>query len=501
MVPAGSLAPPPLPPGAHRPQPPAAAGIHPCPALHPRRGPRLPDLKPGARSCDPHALPVAAGPPPEAPSSGVADGPLPSIASPSSGKSFKGRLGVLLLNLGGPECLDDVRPFLYNLFADPDIIRLPAPLAFLQPAIAGLVSSVRAPQSIKGYSAIGGKSPLREITEEQARVLERAIQGKGQDCKVYVAMRYWHPYTEEAMESIKQDNVTTLVVLPLYPQFSISTSGSSLRLLQYLFETDPFLAGLQHTVIPSWYQRPGYVNAMADLVEEEMLKFSSSEGVVIFFSAHGVPKSYVELAGDPYKEEVEECVGLIIGELQRRGVRKPHTLAYQSRVGPVEWLKPYTDESIRKLAKEGVKKLMVVPISFVSEHIETLEEIDVEYRELAESLGIKEWQRVPALNTNPAFIDDLADAVLEALPYVGSLVGSSNSIVPIGGVDTLLESYDRERENLPPPTNLMWKWGFTQSAELWNGRLAMVAIAMILVMETTTGQGVLSKIFLNLWPS
>eukprot|EP00803_Ostreobium_quekettii_P000914 evm.model.scf_621EXC.2 EVM.evm.TU.scf_621EXC.2 scf_621EXC:34609-37407(-) len=499
MSSAGSFAPGPgAARGLHKAQVPRADAIVPRPP-HSKRDPHLPDLRTSAGGGDALAMPTMAGPPLDAK---VVSDPYPPIpASTSASRAAADKIGVLLLNLGGPESLDDVQPFLYNLFADPDIIRLPPSLAFLQPAIAGAISTLRAPQSCKGYSAIGGKSPLREITERQADVLERAIEGKGQACKVYVAMRYWHPYTEEAMEQIKRDGISRLVVLPLYPQFSISTSGSSLRLLQRLFEGDRFLAGLRHTVIPSWYQRPGYVNAMADLVWQEMAKFDSPEGVEVFFSAHGVPKSYVELAGDPYKEEMEECVGLIMAELRRRGVDNHHTLAYQSRVGPVEWLRPYTDQSIRKLAAEGVKKMLVVPISFVSEHIETLEEIDMEYRELAESQGVTDWRRVPALNTNPAFIDDLADAVLEALPFVGSLVGASNSIVPIGGIDTLLESYDRERESLPPPTNLMWKWGFTQSAELWNGRLAMVALAMILVMETSSGQGVLSNVLLNLFPS
>lgn len=445
------------------------------------------------------------------PTDGSVGGPSAPDASPrilapsrllsSTPTSSEGKVGVLLLNLGGPEKLDDVQLFLYNLFSDPDIIRLPASLSFLQPALARIISSVRAPQSTQGYRSIGGKSPLREITEEQASALQSAIEGKGQACKVYVAMRYWHPYTEEAMEYIKRDGVTSLIILPLYPQFSISTSGSSLRLLQRLFENDPKLSALKHTVIPSWYQRTGYVNAMADLIEAELAKFNSTEGVEIFFSAHGVPKSYVELAGDPYKEEVEECVGLIMKVMQQRQFTNHHTLAYQSRVGPVEWLKPYTDESIRHLGDQGVKKILVVPISFVSEHIETLEEIDVEYRELAEKCGIEDWKRVPALNTNPAFISDLADAVLEALPYVGSMVGSSSSIVPIGEVDTLLESYDRERDSLPPPTPLLWEWGWTTSAEIWNGRLAMVAILLILAMETQTGQGVLSRVFLSFLPS
>jgi ferrochelatase len=403
---------------------------------------------------------------------------------------------VLLLNLGGPETLDDVRPFLYNLFADPDIIRLPQALKFLQPVLANIISTLRSPKSAEGYAAIGGGSPLRRITDEQADALGNALRGRGLDAEVYVAMRYWHPYTEEALQHVVRDGITHLVILPLYPQFSISTSGSSLRLLEQLFKKDPVLSNLKHTVIPSWYQRPGYVGAMVDLIEQELAKFDQPEQVNVFFSAHGVPKSYVEEAGDPYKEEMEECVALIMNELQRRGRANEHTLAYQSRVGPVEWLQPYTDDSIRALGAAGVKSLLAVPISFVSEHIETLEEIDMEYRELALESGVKQWGRVPALNTNARFIEDLADAVVEALPYVGVMAGAptgNTSLVPMGDLDTLLDAYDRDRRTLPAPVE-PWSWGWTKSAETWNGRIAMVAIIVILLLEATTGQSFLSNV-------
>lgn len=389
--------------------------------------------------------------------------------------------------------MNDVQPFLYNLFADPEIIRLPEPVRFLQPIIATAISTLRAPKSAEGYKAIGGGSPLRKITQDQADALAESLRAKGQNAEVYVAMRYWHPYTEEALEQVKRDGITRLVILPLYPQFSISTSGSSLRLLEKMFKEDPQLRGLKHTVIPSWYQRKGYVQAMADLITQELGKFDKTNEVEIFFSAHGVPKSYVEEAGDPYKEEMEECVALIMNELRRRGVLNHHTLAYQSRVGPAEWLKPYTDDSIRELGQQGVRRLLAVPISFVSEHIETLEEIDMEYRELAEESGVEHWGRVPALNTNAAFIDDLADAVLEALPFVGCMAGPTDSLVPIGELETLLEAYDRERRVLPTPM-LMWQWGWTLSAETWNGRIAMLAIIVILLLEAFTGRGVIASL-------
>ncbi|KAL2453100.1 Ferrochelatase-2 [Abeliophyllum distichum] len=161
---------------------------------------------------------------------------------------------------------------------------------------------------------------------------------------------------------IKRDRITKLVVLPLYPQFSISTSGSSLRLLESIFREDEYLVNMQHTVIPSWYQREGYIKAMADLIEKELRNFDLPEEVMIFFSAHGVPLAYVEEAGDPYKAEMEECVDLIMEELEKRRISNAYTLAYQSRVGPVEWLKPYTDETIIELGRKGVKSLLAVPI-------------------------------------------------------------------------------------------------------------------------------------------
>ncbi|CAL5057691.1 unnamed protein product [Urochloa decumbens] len=407
------------------------------------------------------------------------------------------KIGVLLLNLGGPETLDDVQPFLFNLFADPDIIRLPRLFRFLQKPLAKFISVVRAPKSKEGYASIGGGSPLRQITDAQAEALREALCEKDVPAKVYVGMRYWHPFTEEAIEQIKRDGITKLVVLPLYPQFSISTSGSSLRLLESIFREDEYLVNMQHTVIPSWYQREGYIKAMATLIENELTKFSEPQKVMIFFSAHGVPLAYVEEAGDPYKAEMEECIDLIMEELEKRGITNPCTLAYQSRVGPVEWLKPYTDETIIELGQKGVKSLLAVPISFVSEHIETLEEIDVEYKELALESGIKNWGRVPALGCEPTFISDLADAVIESLPYVGAMAVSNlearQSLVPLGSVEELLAAYDSKRDELPPPV-IVWQWGWTKSAETWNGRAAMLAVLVLLVLEVTTGEG-----FLHQW--
>ncbi|WP_298613769.1 ferrochelatase [uncultured Thermosynechococcus sp.] len=375
--------------------------------------------------------------------------------------------GVLLLNLGGPDRLEDVRPFLYNLFSDPEIIRLP--FRWLQKPLAWFISTSRARRSQANYAQIGGGSPLRRITEQQARALKEALARIGIEANLYIGMRYWHPFTEEAIAQIKADHIRDLVILPLYPQFSISTSGSSFRLLESLWQQDPELQKIRYTLIPSWYNHPGYVAAMADLIRQELDQCPNPEEAVIFFSAHGVPKSYVTEAGDPYQEEIEACVKLIMAALNRPN---SYVLAYQSRVGPVEWLQPYTEDVIPKLAAQGVKTLVVVPISFISEHIETLQEIDIEYRKIAEEAGIEVFRRVPALNDHSGFIGALAQLVKEALaapPRTFAEVNKSRKRVKL---------YPQER----------WEWGMTSAAERWNGRLAMLGF-LALIIELISGQG------------
>ncbi|NES19892.1 MAG: ferrochelatase [Symploca sp. SIO3E6] len=378
-----------------------------------------------------------------------------------------GRTGVLLLNLGGPEELEDVRPFLYNLFSDPEIIRLP--FSWLQKPLAWLISTRRAKTSQENYKQIGGGSPLRKITEAQAQALQEDLHQQGQPVQIYIGMRYWHPFTEEALEQIKRDKIERLVILPLYPQFSISTSGSSFRVLEKLWQEEPKLKEIEYTIIPSWYKEPGYLQAMAQLIEQELEQFPNPESVQIFFSAHGVPVSYVTEGGDPYQEEIEDCTALIMKTLNRPN---PHNLAYQSRVGPVEWLQPYTDDALQELGAQGVENLLVVPISFVSEHIETLQEIDIEYREIAEESGIKNFQRVPALNTHPVFINSLTTLVLEALEAPNCQF--SEAVRP----NRTVKMYPQER----------WEWGLTTAAEVWNGRLAMIGF-FALMLELITGYG------------
>ncbi|MFL6215126.1 MAG: ferrochelatase [Blastocatellia bacterium] len=322
--------------------------------------------------------------------------------------SKRERVGVLLFNLGGPDTLDDVRPFLFNLFADPDIIRLP--WRFLQKPLAWMISTQRYKKSRTYYEKIGGGSPLRRITDEQARALEAALARRQVNARAYVAMRYWQPYTEEALEQIMRDEISHLVVLPLYPQFSISTTGSSLnRMLALVSENGYRLP--RTSVVCSYEDDEGYISALAASVAEKLAEFPDPASAHILFSAHSVPVSYIK-QGDPYLEQTERTVEMV---MQRLGKDRPYTLSFQSKVGPVEWLTPATDATIRRLAGEGVEQLLMVPVSFVSEHSETLYEMDILYGELTREVGIKHYLRVPTMNCRADFIGALALLVERAI--------------------------------------------------------------------------------------
>ncbi|MCI0665730.1 MAG: ferrochelatase [Acidobacteria bacterium] len=316
-------------------------------------------------------------------------------------------IGVLLFNLGGPETLADVRPFLFNLFSDPEIVRLPVPA--MQKPLAWLISTMRYKKSAGYYSLIGGGSPLRRITNEQAVALHNELTLRGIDARVYVGMRYWLPFTEKAIEAIIRDKITELVVLPLYPQFSVSTTGSSLKDFIAQLDRRGGLRQVRRRYITRWHTHEPYLKALSEQILSEINKFPDPDprNIHLLFSAHSVPQSYIA-NGDPYLRHTQETVRLVSELL---GNQSPTHLSFQSKVGPVKWLEPATGDKLRQLREAGVEQVLVVPISFVSEHIETLYELDILYKNLAEKLGFRAYRRVPAFNTAPGFISALADLV------------------------------------------------------------------------------------------
>lgn len=309
--------------------------------------------------------------------------------------------GVLLLNMGGPDSLDDVAPFLFNLFSDREIIRLGPP--FLQKVLARIIARRRAPKSRNIYQKIGGRSPLKAISLAQAEALEKILAEHG-DYRVTVAMRYWPPKAEEAIEKLIAAGVTRLVALPLYPHYSRATSGSSLADLQRAHKR--VAPRLELIEIPSWPTQQSYISALADKVSKGLNLFGQ-EPVQLVYSAHSLPVSFIE-EGDPYVEEIEQTIAALE---QHTGVTG--RLCYQSRSGPVQWLSPATSEMIETLAAEGVENILMMPISFVSDHVETLYEINMEFRDKASGLGMR-LEPTESLNTTPGFIHALRDLVLHA---------------------------------------------------------------------------------------
>lgn len=329
-----------------------------------------------------------------------------------------GSVGVVLFQLGGPDSLQAIEPFLYNLFSDPDIIDFPfARLA--RPVLARVISSRRAKKVQEHYASIGGKSPLRELTERQAAALERELR-KTLDARVFVAMRYWHPLTEEAVREIQTHSFRELVLLPLYPQYSTTTTGSSLNEWHRKYAAAA-TNRLPVKIVRQFYSQALYLDAVIERINLALERFGVSNSsplcgeaatasdVHLVFSAHGVPMSVIE-AGDPYQLQIEATVKMVV---ERGAWPNLHTLCYQSRVGPGRWLRPSLDQTLRNLAAQGAEKILVIPISFVSDHVETLCEIDIEARRLAERLGIRQFETMPALNDSPKFIQALADLVLQ----------------------------------------------------------------------------------------
>jgi ferrochelatase len=315
------------------------------------------------------------------------------------------RVGVVLFQLGGPDTLDAIEPFLFNLFCDPDIIDFPFARLGRKP-LAKLICSTRAKKVQHHYTVIGGGSPIRRFTEQQARALQLKLTESGIDARCFVAMRYWHPFTAEAIKQLRAANCDDAVLLPLYPQYSSTTTGSSLNEWRRLFHDDIPV----HCVDP-FYQNDLYLEAMAEKLEEALARFPDPQRADIVFSAHSVPVSVIE-QGDPYQRQIEETVALI---MQRGGWRNRYRLCYQSKVGASKWLQPSLRRTLIDLRDEHVREVCVVPISFVSDHVETLGEIDHEAREQARKLGIERFEMSSGLNDAPTFIAALAELVTVAL--------------------------------------------------------------------------------------
>lgn len=315
-------------------------------------------------------------------------------------------VGVILLNLGGPEKVEDVRPFLYNLFSDRLIIRLGP--ALLQKPIAWMIAKRRAPKSQGYYRQIGGGSPLNTITANQCRALEVELSAHG-SFRVGMVMRYWHPFANEVIPALLAQGVTRLVALTLYPHYSVATTGSSLKdLKDYLARQSTPTELLE---IDSWPDDPAYVECLAARISEAL---ASGEEAEVVYSAHSLPVKFIE-EGDPYVDHLKRTIAAIESKTGKQG-----HLCFQSRSGPVEWLAPSTPETIERLAGLGCRRMIMVPISFVSDHVETLCEIDIQYRELAAGLGV-DLVRTPSLNTDPAFIKGLTGLVLSSCQAKGWL--------------------------------------------------------------------------------
>jgi ferrochelatase len=323
--------------------------------------------------------------------------------------AFKvGRVGVVLFQLGGPESLEAIEPFLFNLFSDPDIIDFPF-ARIGRKALAKLISVTRAQKVRHHYQVIGGGSPIRRFTEQQALALESRLQQDGLDTRCFVAMRYWHPFTKEAVAALKAAGCDSVLLLPLYPQYSSTTTGSSLNEWRRHFPANGSSARV-HT-IEDFYRNPLYQDALIEKVNAALARFEDPDSAELVFSAHSVPVAVIE-KGDPYQRQIEETVAMV---MQRAGWRNRHRLCYQSKVGASKWLQPSLRTTLRTLGAEGISNVCVVPVSFVSDHVETLGEIDHEGRELAAEAGIRHFEMSAGLNDSPIFISALAGLVTSAL--------------------------------------------------------------------------------------
>ena len=313
------------------------------------------------------------------------------------------KAGVLLLNLGGPDTLDAVRPFLTRLFSDREIIRLPGgPIG--QWFIGRMIAMKRTREVQENYAKIGGGSPIVRWSTLQGEGMVSRLRERGHDVEYALCMRYWNPDTNAALDRLESLGCDRLIALTLYPHYSMATTGSSMAELVRVMRRRKTTLPL--TRIETWYDHPGYLDALAGRVRGSLQTFPAGSRPMLLFSAHGLPKHFIE-DGDPYCEQI----AVTIEGVRARLPDLPHTIGYQSRVGPVEWIGPSTDQVIDRLGRDGVKDVVAVPISFVSDHIETLYEIDMLYGDQAKRVGIRNFRRPEGLNDFPPFLDALADIV------------------------------------------------------------------------------------------
>lgn len=317
------------------------------------------------------------------------------------------RIAVVLCNLGGPDNLESVGPFLFNLFYDKAIIRLPNPLRWV---VAKKIAGAREKEAKEIYKLLGGKSPILENTQAQANALEQALnEGRDAEYKVFIAMRYWKPMTYDTAIEVKRYNPDDIIVLPLYPQYSTTTTQSSLDVWNKAAKKQG-LDNIPTHEIQEFHVHPTYIKAHCELVQPIFQDALTKGNTRILFSAHGLPKKIID-AGDSYQEQVVENAKEIIRNLGYNNV--DFQVCYQSKVGKLEWIGPSTEEEILEAAEQNLP-IIIVPIAFVSEHSETLVELDIEYKELAEKNGLTDYTRIPALGTHPTFIHALKELCLEA---------------------------------------------------------------------------------------
>jgi ferrochelatase len=316
-------------------------------------------------------------------------------------------LGIACLNMGGPDSPEAVEPFLRNLFADPDLIQLGWARP-LQPVLARIIARRRAPHTRAAYAQIGGRSPIREESLAQARAVAEELSKGGVPAAAFVAMSYWHPFAHETAAAMQAAHITRAVLVPLYPHRSRSTTGSCLR----SFGRAAAAVGMDTAAVDGYATAPGYLAALADRVAEALASVPGPERerAYVLFSAHGLPESYIR-RGDPYLDDVRATVAAVSRKLDLGGRSQ---LAFQSRVGRQRWLGPSTEAALVALARAGHKAVVVVPVSFTGEHVETLQELDLAYRQRAVDRGVERFARARTVGCHPAFIAGLAELVRDA---------------------------------------------------------------------------------------